>query len=308
LEVSQLTEIPAGRAGITTVVVPAGNPRWLERTWQRVREEVDAGHRAYIVCPRIDSDDGGAEGPSAGGLGSVAARHSDGAVVGEGSYDEVPDFLAVEAGESVARAPLRAVSEVADMLRGIPALRGVDIGVLHGRLPTAEKDAAMAHFASGQTQVLVSTTVIEVGVDVPEATVMVVFDADRFGLSQLHQLRGRVGRGSSPGLCLLISTAEPGSPGAARVDALASNMDGFRLAALDLELRAEGDVLGAAQSGRTSGLRLLRVLKDADLIEDARREAIRVVAADADLSAHPALAAAIKAQLDESQEEFLDRA
>ncbi len=293
LEVSTLRQIPAGRSGITTVVVPAANARWMERTWQRVREEVDAGHRAYVVCARIDPGDDAA-GP---------AQPDDG---------DGPDLLAAldtapPAG-APARAPLRAVLEVADAVRSEPALAGLSVDVLHGRMPPADKDAAMARFASGAAQVLVATTVIEVGVDVPEATVMVVFDADRFGLSQLHQLRGRVGRGSAPGLCLLVSTAEPGTDAAARVEALAQTTDGFQLAQLDLELRSEGDVLGAAQSGRTSGLRLLRVVKDADLIEDARREATAVVDADRELTAHPALAAAIAAQLDAGQEEFLERA
>ncbi len=290
LEVSSLTQIPAGRSGITTVVVPAGNPRWMERTWERVREEVDAGHRAYVVCPRIHPDDEVS--------GKAAAA----------DFDEVPDFLALPGAETPDRAPLRAVLEVAEQLRATPALAGLTVDVLHGQMPPADKDAAMARFAAGTSQVLVSTTVVEVGVDVPEATVMVVFDADRFGLSQLHQLRGRVGRGSAPGLCLLVSTAEPGSDAAARVEALAETTDGFRLAQLDLELRSEGDVLGAAQSGRTSGLRLLRVVKDADLIEEARREAAAVIAADVDLGGHPALAAAIAAQLDPDQEQFLDRA
>ncbi|MCL1871232.1 MAG: ATP-dependent DNA helicase RecG [Promicromonosporaceae bacterium] len=292
LEVSSLTQIPAGRSGIQTVVVPAGNPRWLERTWQRVREEVDAGHRAYVVCPRIHPDSPGSpEAPTA------IAESDDADLVGPGGP-----------GEEGGNAPLRAVLEVAEALRATPALAGLEVDVLHGQLPPAEKDAVMARFAEGTSQVLVSTTVIEVGVDVPEATVMVVYDADRFGLSQLHQLRGRVGRGSAAGLCLLISAAEPATPAAARVEALAETTDGFRLAQLDLELRAEGDVLGAAQSGRTSGLRLLRVVKDADLIEEARRESADVVAADPDLTDHPALADAIAAQLDAGQEEFLERA
>jgi ATP-dependent DNA helicase RecG len=294
LETSSLTEIPAGRSGITTHVVPAANPVWMERTWGRVREEVDAGHRAYVVCPRIHPD------PDVGTTSGAAAA---------ADFDDVPDFLELTAGEGEAdRPPLRAVLEVADMLRALPQLDGVEVGVLHGQMAPADKDAVMARFASGEIQVLVSTTVIEVGVDVPEATAMVVFDADRFGLSQLHQLRGRVGRGSAPGLCLLVSTAEPGTPAAARVEALAETTDGFRLATLDLELRSEGDVLGAAQSGRSSSLRLLRVVKDADLIEEARREATAVVAADPELHYQPELRAAIAAQLDEEQEEFLERA
>ncbi|MFD6175466.1 MULTISPECIES: ATP-dependent DNA helicase RecG [unclassified Isoptericola] len=293
LETSSLTEVPAGRAGITSHVVPAGNPRWMERTWARVREEVDKGHRAYVVCPRIHPD---ADLPSGGG---AAAK----------DFDDVPDLLELMDAEGADdRPPLRAVLEVADMLRETPALAGLDVGVLHGQMAAADKESAMARFASGELQVLVSTTVIEVGVDVPDATVMVVFDADRFGLSQLHQLRGRVGRGAAAGLCLLVSTAQPGTPAAARVEALAETTDGFRLATLDLELRAEGDVLGAAQSGRSSSLRLLRVVQDADLIADARREASAVVGADLELVDHPELRAAIAAQLDDEQEEFLERA
>lgn len=294
LETSSLTQVPAGRAGITSHVVPAGNPRWMERTWSRVREEVDKGHRAYVVCPRIHPDE---DLPAGGG---AAAK----------DFDDVPDLLELMDGDGAGdeRPPLRAVLEVADMLRETPALAGLDVGVLHGQMAPADKESAMARFAAGELQVLVSTTVIEVGVDVPEATVMVVFDADRFGLSQLHQLRGRVGRGSAPGLCLLVSTAQPGTPAATRVEALAETTDGFRLATLDLELRSEGDVLGAAQSGRSSSLRLLRVVQDADLIADARREATAVVDADLELGSHPELRAAIAAQLDDEQEEFLERA
>ncbi|MDR2723573.1 MAG: ATP-dependent DNA helicase RecG, partial [Cellulomonadaceae bacterium] len=196
LEVSTLTEVPSGRAGITTHVVPAANPVWIDRVWQRIREEVDKGNRAYIVCPRITADD---DTPPV----------------------EQPD---------PPRTPLRAVTEVADLLRSTPALSGISIDILHGQLRPDDKEAAMARFASGQTQVLVATTVIEVGVDVPEATVMVVLDAEFFGLSQLHQLRGRVGRGTQPGLCLLVTSAEPGSDGARRVEALAQTSDGFALA------------------------------------------------------------------------------
>jgi len=295
LETSSLTQVPAGRSGITTHVVPADNPAWLERTWARVREEVDAGHRAYVVCARIHPDE-----PDAGRAAGEAAS---------GDFDEVPDFLLEDpAGTGEERAPLRAVLEVADELRAHPRLAGVAVGVLHGQMPPAEKDAVMARFASGEVPVLVSTTVVEVGVDVPEATVMVVHDADRFGLSQLHQLRGRVGRGSAPGLCLLVSTAQPGTPAATRVDTLARTNDGFELAAVDLELRSEGDVLGAAQSGRASSLRLLRVVKDADLIATARADAAEVVADDPGLDAHPALRAAIAQQLDPEREEYLERA
>jgi ATP-dependent DNA helicase RecG len=291
LETSSLTEVPAGRAGITTVAVPAGNVRWTDRTWARVREEVDAGRRAYVVCARIHPDE------------DTKAPAKD--------FDDVPEFLEPTGppGEVGAdRPPLRAVLEVVEELRSRPELAGVDIGMLHGQMPPDQKDAAMARFASGEAPVLVSTTVVEVGVDVPEATAMVIFDADRFGISQLHQLRGRVGRGTDPGLCLLVSDAEPGTPAYARLEAMTQTTDGFKLANLDLELRSEGDVLGAAQSGRTSSLRLLRVVKDAGLIEEARTAAADVVAASPDLTEFPELAKAIRAQLDEDQEEFLERA
>lgn len=294
LETSSLTEVPAGRAGITTVAVPAGNVRWTDRTWARVREEVDAGRRAYVVCARIHPDEEQASG-------RAAAK----------DFDEVPEFLDPAdpgTGGGTDRPPLRAVLEVVEELRSRPELAGVEVGVLHGQMPPDQKDAAMAAFASGEAPVLVSTTVVEVGVDVPEATAMVIFDADRFGISQLHQLRGRVGRGTDPGLCLLVSDAEPGSPAFARLEAMTQTTDGFKLANLDLELRSEGDVLGAAQSGRASSLRLLRVVKDAGLIEEARTAAADVVRASPDLSEFPELAAAIRAQLDEDQEEFLERA
>ncbi|MDO8145449.1 MULTISPECIES: ATP-dependent DNA helicase RecG [unclassified Isoptericola] len=296
LTTSTLTEIPAGRSGITSHVVPADNPRWMQRVWEKVREEVDAGRRAYVVCPRIHPDDDGDASARRAGAGQ--------------DFDEVPEFLELTEpdGGGTDRAPLRAVLEVAESLRAEPRLAGVEVGVLHGQMAPADKESAMARFAAGQAPVLVSTTVVEVGVDVPEATVMVVFDADRFGISQLHQLRGRIGRGADPGLCLLVSTARPGTPAAARVEALAATTDGFELATLDLELRSEGDVLGAAQSGRTSSLRLLRVVQDADLIDSARTEATGVVDADPGLGQHPVLAAAIAVQLDAEQEEFLERA
>lgn len=302
LETSSLTEVPAGRAGITTVAVPAGNVRWTDRTWARVREEVDAGRRAYVVCARIHPD----EEPAGGSAATKRAAAKD--------FDDVPEFLdpsgpGGDTAEGAAdRPPLRAVLEVVEELRARPELSGIEIGVLHGQMPPDQKEAAMARFASGEAPVLVSTTVVEVGVDVPEATAMVIFDADRFGISQLHQLRGRVGRGTDPGLCLLVSDAEPGTPAFARLEAMTQTTDGFKLANLDLELRSEGDVLGAAQSGRASSLRLLRVVKDAGLIQEARAAATDVVGASPDLSEFPELAKAIRAQLDEDQEEFLERA
>lgn len=290
LEISTMVEVPSGRAGVATHVVPAQNPAWLARTWQRVREEVDAGHRVYVVCPRIDP-----------GEGETAAETDDADLV-----DGSADGLLFD--EETRRRPLRAVLEVAEELRGMPVLAGVGVGVLHGRMPAAEKDEVMARFASGDLGVLVSTTVIEVGVDVPEATVMVVLDADRFGLSQLHQLRGRVGRGSAPGLCLLVSAASEGSDAATRVETLASTTDGLRIAQVDLELRREGDVLGASQSGAGSSLRLLRVLRDAEVIVQARDDADAVVMTDPTLAGHPELALAIETWLDPLREEFLERA
>ncbi len=288
LEVSSLLDLPGGRAGVTTHVVPADNAAWLDRTWRRVREEVDAGHRVYVVCPRISPDDP---------VGAAAADDA----------DLVSDEDGLLFGEAERRRPLRAVLEVVDELAGLPQLDGVQVAPLHGRMTGAEKDDVMARFARGDVPVLVATTVIEVGVDVPEATVMVIMDADRFGLSQLHQLRGRVGRGTDPGLCLLVSSAPEGTDAATRVETLARTTDGFEIAGVDLELRREGDVLGASQSGGASSLRLLRVVRHADVIAEAREDAVAVVGADPSLEAHPALAAAIDQWLDPQREEFLER-
>jgi ATP-dependent DNA helicase RecG len=206
------------------------------------------------------------------------------------------------------RSPLRAVLDVVEELRALPVFDGVRIGVLHGQMPSAEKEAAMAAFTAGETDLLVATTVIEVGVDVPRATAMVVLDADRFGLSQLHQLRGRVGRGSQPGICLLVAETLESSPAGERLAVLERTTDGFELAAADLELRREGDVLGAAQSGSSSSLRLLRVVKDADVIDRAREDASELVARDPHLEHEPALLAAIAERLDGERGEFLERA
>jgi len=282
LETSVLSERPAGRAATVTHLVPAENPVWIDRTWARVREEVNKGGRAYVVCARIDPT----EPPDA--------------------MDDSDGTLAIE-DETSQRPPLAAATEVAAMLAERAELRGVKVGLMHGRLGADEKDAAMARFASGETPVLVSTTVIEVGVDVPEATAMVILDADRFGISQLHQLRGRVGRSTAPGVCLLVSSAEEGTPAHERLSALVATTDGFELAEKDLELRREGDVLGAGQSGRSS-LRLLRVLRDAAVIEAARQDAKALVDEDPTLERHPALASAIGAWLDPEREEFLERA
>ena len=295
LETSQLTERPAGRAETATHVVPADNAAWMARTWARVREEVDNGRRVYVVCPRIEADE----------------REDDAAEAVDTSDADAGDSLLVDAdavgGEaSSQRRPLEAVLDVAERLRALPVLDGVSVGVMHGRLSADEKDAVMSAFAAGRTPVLVSTTVIEVGVDVPEASVMVVLDADHFGISQLHQLRGRVGRGGLPGLCLLVTHAEEGTLARERLDAVASTTDGFALAEADLELRREGDVLGTAQSGGRNSLRLLRVVKDAELIAKARDVAQQLIDEDPTLADAPTLAAAIEDWLGE-REDYLER-
>ena len=287
LDVSTLAELPAGRSPITSHVVPAGEkPHFLERTWERVREEVEAGHQAYVVAPRIGEGD------------DTTADDTDG--------DWLPDPEADEAGSGGRRQTV-AVLDVAPMLADGP-LAGLRVEILHGRLAPEAKDEVMRRFAAGDVDVLVATTVVEVGVDVPNATVMVVLDADRFGVSQLHQLRGRVGRGSAPGLCLLVTDAEAGSPARDRLEAVAATVDGFELSRLDLETRREGDVLGASQSGRRSSLRLLRVLRDEDLIADARDDAAALVATDPDLSHHRALRDAVEKALAEERADYLDKA
>ncbi|WP_084077776.1 ATP-dependent DNA helicase RecG [Demequina sp. NBRC 110057] len=287
LETSVLAERPAGRVEVVTHVVPADNEAWLARTWARAREEIDAGRRVYVVCPRIDADE------------PEPAQEADGDPDAEGTLDLD--------GGAEPEVPLASVAATVEALAARPELAGVTIGAMHGRLAADDKDAAMSAFASGQAPLLVSTTVIEVGVDVPEATMMVVLDAERFGISQLHQLRGRVGRSDLPSLCLLVSRAEDGTTAAERLAALAETSDGFVLAEKDLELRREGDVLGASQSGGRSSLRLLRAVRDAALIEEARVEAGAVVAADPSLAAHPTLADAVAAWLDPEREAFLER-
>jgi ATP-dependent DNA helicase RecG len=312
LETSTLREIPAGRSGVVTHVVPADKPAWVTRTWARLREEVDAGHRAFVVCPRIAGDDAaGGDDADLLAAGEDAGAVPDDSDRGGPDADDGPDYdddglFSSEAAERPAQ-PLHAVLEVVEELRARPELAGLEIGILHGRMTPEEKDRAMADFASGRVPVLVCTTVIEVGVDIPEATAMVVLDADRFGLSQLHQLRGRIGRGSAPGVCLLVSDPAEGTAAWTRLQTLEETSDGFEIAAADLELRREGDVLGAAQSGGSS-LKLLRVVRDADVIEQARTDAVAIVAADPELEAWPALLDAIKERLDPEREEFLDRA
>src|ERR1022692_2308427 len=311
LEVTELTELPAGRSPIATHVVPvAEKPHFLDRTWQRIREEVAKGRQAYVVCPRIGGepspDEGGAaaRGPGAGAGADDAAPPGDDEAAFGIADDGGFDFADEETEQQ--RRPALAVMDVAAQLRHGPfaALR---LAVLHGRLVPDEKDKIMLAFADGQLDVLVTTTVVEVGVDVPNATTMVIMDADRFGVSQLHQLRGRVGRGGHPGLCLLVTEASVG-PARERLDAVAATQDGFALSRLDLEQRREGDVLGAAQAGRRSSLKLLTLLKDEELIGLARQEAEEQVGADPALAGQPALAAAIAMMLNAERAEFLEKA
>ncbi len=317
LETSTLTELPAGRSPIATHVVPAADkPHFLERAWERVREEVAKGQQAYVVCPRIgdesgdpgaDSDGTDSGGTDSDGAGSGGTNSADG-------FDDADD-LGLDGDVDLSRGVPRglvqgrrqplSVLDVAGTLSAGP-LAGLRLGILHGRLHPDEKDRVMREFAAGDIDVLVATTVIEVGVDVPNSTVMVIMDAERFGVSQLHQLRGRVGRGSAPGLCLLVTEAPPASPSRERLEAVAATVDGFQLSRLDLEQRREGDVLGATQAGRRSSLRLLQLLVDEDLINLAREEATAVVSADPSLAGHPALRDAIEELLG-VQAEYLDK-
>jgi ATP-dependent DNA helicase RecG len=257
LDVSTLRELPLGRQPITTHVVPVKEkPAFLDRAWQRIIEEVAQGHQAYIVAPRISAN-------------SDANADID-FLFGEESTD------------------ITSVEDLAPILHAGP-LKGLRLGILHGRLSGDEKEATMQAFSKGEIDVLVSTTVIEVGVDVANATIMVIMDADRFGVSQLHQLRGRVGRGTAPGLCLLVTQCEELTPARERLNAVARTLDGFELSRIDLEQRREGDVLGVSQSGTRSHLRLLRVLRDEALIEQARDDAELLISANNDLSDYPAL-------------------
>jgi ATP-dependent DNA helicase RecG len=275
LDVSTIAQLPAGRQGIESFVVPlADQPGWERRIWERASEEIGKGRQVFVVCPAItgkDAEDDGEE---------------------------------IQPEEGPAR-PVANVEAVAAQVRADPLFAGARIGVLHGRLPSDVKDEVMRSFAAGTLDLIVATTVIEVGVDVPNASAMVILDADRFGVSQLHQLRGRVGRGGVPGLCLMVTSAEPETLARERVDAVAATLDGFELANIDLELRREGDVLGSRQSGGRSSLRLLRVAKDGELIAEARTAAEESLESGGGLDAHPALAAALARRLDESERAFL---
>ena len=269
LDISTIAELPSGRSPIVSHVVT--NKNLYDRAWQRAAEEIAKGHQIFVVCPAIDEA-------------------------------EVEEPL--EDDEEVKRKPA-SVTQTLVELAANPALAGARIAPLHGRMSSDEKDATMQAFAAGDIDVLVATTVIEVGVDVPNASTMIILDADRFGVSQLHQLRGRVGRGGVPGLCLMVTRAEPESLARERVEAVASTLDGFELAQKDLELRREGNVLGTGQSGGRSSLRLLRVVKDGDLIAEARELASQMLADDPKLDDHPALREALDRRLDESEKAFL---
>ncbi|MFF7197681.1 ATP-dependent DNA helicase RecG [Streptomyces sp. NPDC088197] len=285
LETSVLDQLPAGRSPIATHVVPAAEkPHFLSRAWERVREEVEGGHQAYVVCPRIGDEEEGK------GSGKAKAAKKD--------KEPGPD-------DDERRPPLAVLDVAEQIAQG--ALRGLRVEVLHGRMQPDAKDDVMRRFTAGEVDVLVATTVIEVGVNVPNATAMVIMDADRFGVSQLHQLRGRVGRGSAPGLCLLVSEAPEATPARMRLDAVAGTLDGFELSEIDLQQRREGDVLGQAQSGSRSSLRVLTVMDDRDVIEAAREEATAVVTADPELTAHPDLRSALDSLLDADREEYLEK-
>ena len=296
LVTSVLDELPAGRSPVTTHLVPWSRTSWVEGIWRRAAKEVAAGGRVYVVCPRIE---GGDDEPQQGDAPASDA----------GTDAERASGL-LELDEPAPRPdrPLASVEEWRQRLEAEPALERIGVGVLTGRMSSEDKASAMMGFASGATPVLVSTTVIEVGVDVPEASMMVILDADRFGLSQLHQLRGRVGRGDRESVCVAVTGVEVGTTAFHRLKAFASTTDGFALAEADLDLRSEGDVLGASQSGRTSGLDLLRVTRDARLIATARRQAERIVDDDPQLREHRALAVAIVERLDEEAQAFLERA
>jgi ATP-dependent DNA helicase RecG len=277
LETSVLDQLPAGRSPIASHVVPAADkPHFLARAWERVREEVENGHQAYVVCPRI------------------------------GDEEDDPKKRKKSAEDEAEKRPPLAVLDVAGQLTKGP-LQGLKVEVLHGRMHPDDKDAVMRRFAAGETDVLVATTVIEVGVNVPNATAMVIMDADRFGVSQLHQLRGRVGRGSAAGLCLLVTEMPEASAARQRLNAVASTLDGFELSRIDLEQRREGDVLGQAQSGARTSLRMLAVIEDEEIIAEAREEAAALVAADPDLTRLPGLRTALDALLDEEREQYLDK-
>ena len=299
LDVSVLDTLPAGRQKISTHVVPlAEKPAWASRLWRRAREEIDAGHQVYVVVPKIGEDgDSLEEGAAFFGASSLnGAGNSAQGYFGQGG-----------SASSDGKVQLTSVASMYSYLSAEDALVGVRIGTLHGRMDPAEKTAVMTAFERGEIDLLISTTVIEVGVNVPNATLMIIMDADRFGISGLHQLRGRVGRGGYAGTCLLVTRQEEGGVSRERLDAVASTTDGFELSRIDLAQRREGDILGAAQSGSKSTLRFLRALADADIIERAREDARSVGEKDPTLAKHPSLARTIDRALDADREAFLGR-
>ncbi|WP_295816960.1 ATP-dependent DNA helicase RecG [uncultured Microbacterium sp.] len=286
LDVSTIRTLPSGRAGIATHVAPlAEKPGWFGRVWERAAEEVAAGHQVFVVCAAIDAE----------AVGTTA----------KDAAEDVPVDVGAPEGEQPRTR--WGVVQVAQMLDGISLFDGLRVEILHGKMSGEQKDAVMQAFAAGQIDVLVATTVVEVGVDVPNASTMIIMEADRFGVSQLHQLRGRVGRGAVAGLCLLVTEAPEGTPARSRVEAVASATDGFLLAEIDLELRGEGDVLGDAQSGARTSLRLLRVVQDADLIARARAAAADVLSRDPMLEDHPGLVAAIERRIGQQERAALSK-
>lgn len=276
LDLLTLKGMPPGRTKVETFRVDTANRAWTTRTWQRAAEEIAASRRVFVVCPAINP----------------------------GSTSE--DGAGGEEGEE-ARNPLANVSDTVSQLRALPALKGIEIGVLHGQMSAEEKDQAMANFTAGRTPLLVATTVIEVGVDVPEATMMVILDAERFGLAQLHQLRGRIGRGKFGGVCLVWSAVQPDTLASRRLDAFTKTTDGFELAAFDLQLRESGNILGDSQSGRASSLKILDLLADEEVISQARKDAKHLVAGDPHLQQHQVLQQAIARRVSEEEQEFLER-
>lgn len=303
LDVSVLDTLPAGRQKISTHVVPlAEKPAWASRLWRRAREEIDAGHQVYVVVPKIGEDGDSLEE----GAAFFGASSLNGAGTGVGNSAQ-GYFGQGGSTSSDGKVQLTSVASMYSYLSAEDALVGVRIGTLHGRMDPAEKTAVMTAFERGEIDLLISTTVIEVGVNVPNATLMIIMDADRFGISGLHQLRGRVGRGGYAGTCLLVTRQEEGGVSRERLDAVASTTDGFELSRIDLAQRREGDILGAAQSGSKSTLRFLRALADADIIERAREDARSVVEKDPTLAKHPSLARTIDRALDADREAFLGR-
>ena len=306
LDITDLPGLPDGRSPIQTVLVDARNDRWMHRVWERAAEEVASGGRVFVVAPRIEDaagDDAAAAGRAhgAGGSGPARARTADATPPDDSDPEALFDPGEAPSEERV----LATVAGTVTELGANPALAGIAIGALHGRMTAEEKDAAMARFIDGSAPILVATTVIEVGVDVPAASLMVVLDADRFGLAQLHQLRGRVGRGERPAVCLAVAPGDVAATSAARLEAFASTTDGFALADTDLTLRSEGDVLGAEQSGRRSSLAVLNVQRDVAVIEAARTAARALVAEDPDLAAHPGLRGAVTRRVGDEVAHFL---